>query len=335
MKKDIAQYTALEKVAILLIALGEDTTAEVLKYMNDKETEQIATTIAAVQNVDTDTMDQVLEEFETMLRQGKFVSQGGREFAHAALELAMGPERAQQVMARIGQKTSGLDVLKNAQASQILPVIRKEHPQTIALILTQIPPPLAANILMGLAEELQADITYRMATMATIRPEDLKELEENLATELQDIISGHVTDFNGPKIVADILNRAQQNTEFQVLDHIAQQDPELADSIRDKMFIFEDVKHLTDQDIRVLIRELDTHDLALSLKNADEDVKKRFFSNLSKNRAQMLKEEIEFLGKVRLSEVHEAQQKITQKVREQQANGQLRIVRADSNDMLK
>ena len=334
LNKPIEQLTALEKVAILLIALGEDTTAEILKHMSDEETEKIATTVAQVQHVDTTTMDRVLEEFESMLRQGQFVSQGGRAFAHAALELAMGPERAQQVMARIGQTASGLTLLRNAEANQILPIIRKEHAQTIALILTQIPPPLAAEILTGLSEEQQADVTYRMATISTIDPKVLQELEENLASELQDVLSGHVTDFDGPKVVADILNRAQQHTEFQVLDHIAQHDPELAESIREEMFVFDDLQHLSDQDIRTLLKEMDTNNLALALKNASDTIKNRFYANLSKNRANMLKEEIEFLGKVRLSEVQEAQQKIAQTVRELQESGQLRIVRADSDDVL-
>jgi len=332
LNKPIAKYTALEKVAILLIALGEDTTAEILKHMHDEETTQIATTIAKLQHVDTDTMDQVLEEFETMLRQGKFVSHGGREFAHAALELAMGPERAQQVMARIGHTASGLTLLKNAEASQVLPIIRKEHPQTIALILTQIPPALAAEILVGLSEEQQAEVTYRMATISTIDPKALKELEENLAAELRDVLSGHVTNFDGPKVVADILNRARQDTEYHVLDHIAQQDPELAESIREEMFVFDDLQHLSDQNMRALLKELDTNDLALALKNANTTIKNRFYANLSKNRAQLLKEEIEFLGKVRLSEVQQAQQKIAQTVRMLQESGLLRVVRADSKD---
>lgn len=334
MNKPIEQLTALEKVAILLIALGEDTTAEILKHMHDEETEKIANTLATVQHVNTDTMDHVLEEFETLLRQGQFVSHGGREFAHAALELAMGPERAQQVMARIGQTASGLTLLKNAEANQILPIIRKEQAQTIALILTQIPPALAADILTGLSEEQQADVTYRMATISTIDPKTLRELEENLASELQDVLSGHVTDFDGPKVVADILNRARQNTEFRVLDHIARRSPELAESIREEMFVFDDLQHLSDQDMRTLLKEMDTNDLALALKNANDTIKTRFYTNLSKNRANMLKEEIEFMGKVRLSEVQEAQQKIAQTVRELQESGQLRIVRADSDDVL-
>ncbi|MBT3604728.1 MAG: flagellar motor switch protein FliG [Candidatus Latescibacteria bacterium] len=334
MNKPIEQLTALEKVAILLIALGEDTTVEILKHMHDSETEKIAATIATVQHVDTHTMDQVLEDFESLLRQGQFVSQGGREFAHAALELAMGSERAEQVMARIGQTVSGLTLLKNADANQILPIIRKEQAQTIALILTQIPPSLAADILVGLSEEQQAEVSYRMATISSIEPEALRELEENLALELQDVLSGHVTDFDGPKVVADILNRAQQDTEFQVLDHIAQHDPELAESIREEMFVFDDLRHLSDQDMQILLKEIDANDLALALKNANETIKNRFFANLSQNRVNRLKEEIEFLGKVRLSEVQEAQQRVAQMVREYQESGQLRIVRADSNDML-
>lgn len=334
MNKPIEQLTALEKVAILLIALGEDTTAEILKHMHDEETEKIANTIAAVQHIDTATMDHVLEEFESMLRQGKFVSYGGRDFAHAALELAMGSERALQVMARIGQTTSGLTLLKNAEANQVLPIIRKEHPQTIALILTQIPPSLAADILTGLSEEQQSEVIYRMATISTINPETLRELETNLASELQDVLSGHVTDFDGPKVVADILNRARQDTEIQVLDHIAQLDPKLAESIREEMFVFDDLQQLSDQDIRTLLKQMDTSNLALSLKTATDTIKNRFFANLSKNRANTLKEEIEFLGKVRLSEVQAAQQHIAQTVRELQENGQLRIVRDDSNDIL-
>lgn len=254
MNKAIDQLTAMEKVAILLIALGEDTTAEILKHMPKDETEKIASALAALQHIDSATMDHVLEEFESMLRKGEFVSHGGREFAHADLELAMGPERAQKVMDRLGQTSSGLALLRNAEADQILPIIRKEHAQTIALILTQVPPALAAEILTGLATDQQAEVVFRMATIRTINPETLRELEDNLASELQDVLSGHVTDFDGPKAVADILNRARQDTEIQVLDHIAQHDPELAQSIREEMFVFEDVQKLSDLDIRTLLK---------------------------------------------------------------------------------
>ena len=246
----------------------------------------------------------------------------------------MGPERALQVMARIGQSDAGLTLLRNAEANQILPVIRKEHPQTIALILTQVPAQLAADLLTGLTEEQQSEVVYRMATIRTIDPDAMRELEKNLAAELRDVLSGRVSEFDGPKVVADILNRTGQNTEINVLDHIAHHSPELAETIRGEMFVFDDIQHLSDMDIRTLVREIDSNDLALALKNAAESLKIRFFSNLSKNRAQKLKEEIEFLGKVRLSEVEEAQKRISQTVREFQDSGQLRIVRADSGDPL-
>ena len=331
---NLEDLTALQKVAVFLIALGEDLTAEIMRYLSDQEAQDIALAITEMQVVNTELMDQVLEEFADHLIAGKSVSQGGADFARQALEIALGPDGAKKMMDRIHSNApSGLDMLRGIDPNQILPVIRKEHPQTIALILAQLEPDQAASILSGLNDALQADVTYRMATLKTISPDVLQELEESLSEDLQAILSGHLTEIGGPKAVADILNHARHDTELNVLDHIDGADPELAEAIRNEMFVFDDIAQLTDQDIRELMKAVDPNDLAMALKSADTRIKTRFFSNLSRRRGDMLQEEIGFLGQVRLSDVQAAQQKIAQTVRQLEDQGQVRVVRADSDDV--
>lgn len=192
--------SARMKVAILMISLGQETTAEVMKYLTDFEIEGIAQAISELDVVTTEQEDDVLEEFEQMLIAGKYVSQGGMDFARGALEKAMGPRKAQALLDRVSSTTtSGFYMLRNVDPNQIIPFISKEHPQTIALILSQLDASQAAGVLNGLPEEVQADVSFRIAQMESISPQVLRELEESLAQDLQAILSGQVTEIGGPK----------------------------------------------------------------------------------------------------------------------------------------
>ncbi len=206
-EEDSVGLSAGTKVAILMISLGQETTAEVMKYLTDIEIEQIAQNIAELDVVTTEQEDEVLEEFEQMLIAGQYVSQGGMDFARGALEKAMGPRKAQALLDRVSSTTSsGFYMLRNVDPNQIIPFISKEHPQTIALILSQLEAAQAAGVINGLPEDLQADVSYRIATMESISPQILRELEDSLAENLQTILSGQVTEIGGPKAVAEILN---------------------------------------------------------------------------------------------------------------------------------
>ena len=324
------EVTARQKAAILLIALGQQTTAEVMKYLSDFEIEESAQAIAEVEVVTADQEDKVLEEFEHFLLAGKYVSQGGVEFARGALEMAVGPRKAENLLERVNSTTtSGFYMLRNVDPAQIVPFVSKEHPQTIALILSQLEPTQAAGVMNGLREELQADVSFRIAQMDNISPQVLRELEDSLAGDLQAILAGQVTEIGGPKAVAEILNRTGRSTEMAVLERMDAKDPELAENVRNKMFVFDDINKLTDREIQTLMREVDQKDLVVALKAASEELKDKILGNMSERVRTFITEEMEFQGPMRLSEVEEVQLRIVQQVRQLEEQGQITIVRGD------
>ncbi len=328
------EMPARQKTAILMIALGQDTTAEVMKYLSDVEVEAIAQSISELDVVTTEQEDEVLEEFEQLLLAGKYVSQGGIDFARGALEKALGPRKAQALLDRVNSTTSsGFYMLRNVDPNQIVPFISKEHPQTISLILSQLDATQAAGVLTGLPEELQSDVAFRIAQMDNIQPQVLRELEESLANELQAILSGQITEIGGPKAVAEILNRTGRSTEKAVLERLDAQDPELAEEVRNQMFVFDDIANLTDREIQMILWEVDTKDLAVALKGGADELQDRIFGNVSERVGTMIKEEIQFSGPVRMSDVEEVQLRVVQTVRQLEEAGQVTIVRGDSNDV--
>ena len=332
-EEDTDEVSAGTKVAILMISLGQETTAEVMKYLSDMEIEGIAQNIAELEIVTTEQEDAVLEEFEQMLVAGQYVSQGGLDFARGALEKAMGPRKAQELLDRVTSKTtSGFYMLRNVDPNQLIPYVAKEHPQTIALILSQLDSNQAAGVINGLGEELQADVAYRIATMESISPQVLRELEDSLAQDLQSIMTGQVTEIGGPKAVAEILNSTGRSTEKAVLERLDALDPELAENVRNQMFVFDDIANLTDREIQLILREVDSKDLSTALKGAGDEMKDRIFTNVSERVGTMMKEEMEFSGPVRMSDVEEVQLRIVQTVRQLEEAGQVTIVRGDTSD---
>ncbi len=332
-EEEMDELPARRKVAILMIALGQETTAEVMKYLADVEVEQIAQSISELDVVTTEQEDEVLEEFESLLLAGKYVSQGGMDFARGALEKALGPRKAQALLDRVSSTTSsGFYMLKNVDPNQIIPFVSKEHPQTISLILSQLDPNQAAGVLNGLSEEMQSDVAFRIAQMENISPQVLRELEDSLAQDLQAIMTGQITEIGGPKAVAEILNSTGRSTEKAVLERLDAMDPELAEEVRNQMFVFDDIAKLTDREIQMILREVDTKDLAVALKGANEEMQDRIFGNMSERVGTMLKEEMQFGGPVRMSDVEEVQLRIVQSVRQLEEAGQVTIIRGDSND---
>tara|TARA_B100001123_G_scaffold435768_1_gene564884 strand:- start:1190 stop:2209 length:1020 start_codon:yes stop_codon:yes gene_type:complete len=328
------EVPARQKVAVLMISLGQETTAEVMKYLTDIEIEQIAQSIAELDVVTTEQEDAVLEEFEQLLIAGKYVSQGGIDFARGALEKALGPRKATGLLDRVTSTTSsGFYMLRNVDPNQIIPFLSKEHPQTIALILSQLEPAQSAGVVNGLPEELQADVSFRIAQMENISPQVLRELEETLATELQAILAGQVTEIGGPKAVAEILNQTGRSTEKAVLERLDAQDPELAEEVRNQMFVFDDIAKLTDREIQMILREVDSKDLAVALKGASEEMQDRILGNMSERVGTMLREEMDFSGPVRMSDVEDVQLRVVQTVRQLEEAGQITIVRGETSDV--
>ena len=327
-----AELPFLQKVAIVMIALGEETSGEVMKHLSDYEVEEITQAIASLKTVSTDVIDKVLEDFEQHMRAGEWLSQGGIDFARAALERAVGPRKAQEILERVTTRvTSGFYMLKNVAPDQIAPFISHEHPQTVALILSQLEPMQASGILSSLPERMQSDVAYRIATMDNITPSVIKQIEESLESSLRDMLSGD-QDVGGPKVVADMLNLTGSSVEKNILDNMDSQDPEVAEAVRNLMFTFEDIAKLTDREIQGLLREVDQKDLTVSLKAASEELRDKVLGNLSERVRTMLTEEMEFLGPMRLKEVEEVQLRIVQQVRQLEEQGQITIVHGEDED---
>ena len=326
------ELPAMHKVAILFVALGQETAGEVMKFLSDYEIEEITQNVASLKGVKSEVMDKVLDEFEQHLLAGAWVSQGGMDFARGALERAVGPRKAQEILDRVASTvTSGFYMLKNVSAEQIAPFISHEHPQTVALILSQLDPMQASGILAQLPERMQADVAFRIATMENITPAVLKEIEEALEASLRDILGGN-QDVGGPKVVADMLNLTGSSVEKNVLDQMDAQDPEIAEAVRNLMFTFADINKLTDRELQILLREVDQKDLVIALKAAEEELKDKILGNMSERVRTFITEEMEFLGPMRLSEVEEVQLRIVQQVRQLEEQGQVTIVRGDADD---
>ena len=241
-----------EKVAVMMVALGQESAADIMKFLTDYEIEEITHTITELKHLPIDVQDEVLADFEQHLLAGEYMSQGGVDFARGALERAVGPRKAQEILDRVmSAVSSGFSLLKNVPPEQIAPFISHEHPQTIALILSQLDSDQSAGILSQLSETTQAEVAYRIATMENITPSVLKQIEESLEANLRDILGGN-QDVGGPKVVADILNLTVGSVEKNVLDRLDAQDPEVAEFVRNQMFVFEDTQKLTDREIQLM-----------------------------------------------------------------------------------
>jgi flagellar motor switch protein FliG len=328
------ELPTLHKVAILMVALGQEASSQVMKFLSDREIEEITQAIAALKNVTSQLMDQVLEDFEQHMMAGEWVIQGGVDFARDVLERAVGPRKAQEILERVNTRaTSGFYILKNVSPEQIAPFISHEHPQTIALILSQLDPEQAAGILAHLPERMQAEVAYRIATMENITPSVLKQIEESLEANLRDILGGN-RDVGGPKVVADILNLTGSTVERSVLDLMDGTDPEIAEQVRNMMFVFNDLVKLTDRELQLLLKEVEQKDLVVALKGADEELMDRVLGNMSERMRQFLVEEMEFLGPTRLSEVEEVQLRIVQTCRQLEEQGQIVVTRGDAGQTM-
>jgi len=323
----------LQKLAILFIGLGQELSGEVFKYLSDFEIEEIAQAISSLKNVQTETHNAVMENFKQHMQAGEWIAHGGIDYARQILERAVGPRKGAEIINRIISKvSSGFYMLKNVAPDQIAPFISHEHPQTIALILSQLDPTQAAGILSNLPQRMQADVAYRIATMENITPNVLKQIEESLEQSLRDILSDN-QDVGGPKVVGDMLNMTGSSVEKNVLDQMDAQAPEVAEAVRNLMFVFEDIgKALTDRDLQKLLGELDKQDelrryLASSLKAAQKQIKDKLFGNMTEAMRQAVEQEMMELGSMRLADVEEAQLRVVQQVRLLEEKGEVTIVR--------
>ena len=318
-----------EKAAIILIAMGKEMSAQIMRYLSEPEIEKLTTEIARVENIDSKTEMAVLNEFFSMLKASEFISEGGIDYAKDLLEASVGKTRAEGIIKKISETLhpSGFSLLKDVDPVHLIEFIRNEHPQTIALILSQLNPTQASGVISQLPEDVQTDVAMRIATMEKISPEIINEIESVLDVHLKEVISGNLSASGGVKAVASILNLVDRSTEKSIVSNMEMENPELASNIKNLMFVFEDILILDDRSIQLILKEVDTKELAIALKAASDELKEKLFKNVSERVEQMIKEEMEFTGPTRISVVEESQQRIVEIVRRLEDEQQIVIVR--------
>ena len=330
------QFSGVQKAAILLIALGPEKSATIFKHLKEDEIEELTLEIANTRSVDPQTKEAVLNEFYQVCLAQQYIAEGGIGYAKELLEKALGDDRAQDVISRL---TASLQVrpfefVRKTDPSQLLNFIQDEHPQTIAMILSYLSPTQASLVLGALTLEKQSDVARRIATMDRTSPDVIKEVERVLERKLASLVNQDYTIVGGVDAIVSILNSVDRGTEKHIMETLEIEEPELADEIRKKMFVFEDILLLNDRAIQRVLRDVENSDLAVALKSTNEEVQNVIFKNLSTRLAAMIKEDIEFMGPVRMKDVEEAQQKIVGVIRKLEDAGEIVISRGGGDDIV-
>ena len=330
------RINGLQKAAILLIALGPEKSASVFKHLKEDEIEELTLEIANTRSVTPQLKEDVINEFYQICLAQQYIAEGGISYAKELLEKSFGSDKARDV---IGKLTSSLQVkpfefVRKTDASQLLSFIQDEHPQTIALILSYLAPNQASMIICALPPDRQADVAKRIAIMDRTSPDVIKEVERVLESKLASLVNQDYTIIGGVDSVVEILNAVDRGTEKHIMETLEIEEPELADEIRKKMFVFEDILLLDDRSIQRVLREVDNNDLAIALKGSNEDVQNAIFNNLSKRLAVMIKEDMDFMGPVRMKDVEEAQQKIVNIIRKLEDSSEIVISRGGGDEII-
>ena len=330
------KMSGLQKSAILLIALGPEKSASIFKHLKEEEIEELTLEIANTRSITPQIKESVIEEFYQVCLAQQYIAEGGIGYAKELLEKALGTEKALDV---IGKLTASLQVkpfefIRKTEPSQLLNFIQDEHPQTIALILAYLSPQQASIIISSLPQERQADVAKRVAMMDRTSPDVIKEVEKILESKLASLVNQDYTIIGGVDQVVEILNAVDRGTEKHIMETLEIEEPELADEIRKKMFVFEDILLLDDRAIQRVLHDVDNNDLALALKGSNEQVQNAIFNNLSKRLAAMIKEDMEFMGPVRMKDVEEAQQKIVNIIRKLEDSAEIVISRGGGDEII-
>lgn len=330
------EYNGIQKAAILLIALGPEKSASIFKHLKEDEIEELTLEIANTRSVSPQTKESVLNEFYQVCLAQQYIAEGGIGYAKELLDKALGSDKAQEVITKL---TASLQVrpfefVRKTDPSQVLNFIQDEHPQTIAMILSYLSSAQSAMILGALTPEKQADVAKRIAKMDRTSPDVIKEVERVLERKLSSLINQDYTIVGGVDAIVGILNTVDRGTEKHIMESLEIEEPELADEIRKKMFVFEDILLLDDRAIQRVLRDVDNNDLAVALKGANEEVQNVIFKNLSKRLAAMIREDMEFMGPVRMKDVEEAQQKIVGIIRKLEDSAEIVISHGGGDEII-
>ncbi len=328
--------TGKQKAAILLISLGPEVSAEIFKHLRDEEIEELTIEIANIRKVSADDKASILSEFHDLLVAKDVISSGGIEYAREVLEKALGNQKALDIIQRLTAtlQVKPFDFVRKTDPAQLLNFIQSEHPQTIALIIAYLAPDQAATILSALPPDRQADVARRIAMMDSTSPDVIRDVERLLERKLSTVVSTDFTSAGGVQSVVDILNRVDRTTEKTIMESMEIQDPEMAEEIKKRMFVFEDIVQLDDRAIQQILRDVDSKDLALALKGSNEEVGAKVQRNMSKRASDMLKEDMEYMGPVRLRDVEDAQQRIVNIIRKLEEAGEIVIARGGGDEVI-
>ena len=336
MATNTQDYTGIQKAAILLIALGPERSADIFKHLKEDEIEELTLEIANTRSVSPQVKEDVLNEFYQICLAQQDIAEGGIGYAKELLDKALGEDRAKEVITKL---TASLQVrpfefVRKTDPSQLLNFIQDEHPQTIAMILSYLTSAQAALVIGALPPEKQADVAKRIAMMDRTSPDVIKEVERVLEKKLSSLVNQDYTIVGGVDAIVNILNTVDRTTEKHIMESLEIEEPELADEIRKKMFVFEDILLLDDRAIQRVLRDVDNADLGVALKAANEEVQNVIFKNLSKRLAAMIKEDMEFMGPVRMKDVEEAQQKVVSVIRKLEDSGEIVISRGGGDEIV-
>jgi flagellar motor switch protein FliG len=336
MQAEVETLTGSRKAAIFLVAMGADVSAKIFKSLDEAEIEILSTEISRLPNVDQGLTTAVIHEFMQMALTKQYITSGGLNYALDVLERAVGRGRAQEIVTRIQAtfQPARFAAVKKADPNQLASILRREHPQTVALVLANLEPEVGAAILAGLPDEMRADVTLRIATIDKTSPEVLKQIEQVLEKQVSAGFASGVSYGSGAQTVAELLNRVDPATQKEILGRLDENSPSLAEQIRALMFTFEDLVNVDDRGIQRILQETDQKDLVLALKAASEEIVGKIFRNMSERTSSIVKQEMEFLGPVRLRDVEEAQRKIVATTRKLEETGEIILTGRGGGDQI-
>ncbi len=330
------ELNGVQKAAILLITLGPEKSAEIFKHLKEEEIEELTLEIANTRSVSPEVKEGVISEFYQVCLAQQYIAEGGIGYAKELLEKALGNDKAQDVISKL---TASLQVrpfefIRKTEPAQVLNFIQDEHPQTIAMILSYLTPSQSAQILGALSPEMQADVAKRIALMDRTSPDVIKEVERVLERKLSSLLNQDYTSAGGVDSIVAILNSVDRRTEKRIMESLEIDEPELAEDIRKKMFVFEDILLLDDRSIQRVLRDVENNTLGVALKSTNEEVQNVVFKNMSTRMAAMIKEDMDYMGPVRMKDVEEAQQQIVGIIRKLEDSGEIIISRGGGDDLV-
>ena len=328
--------TRWQKAAILVVSLGPEASGKLFQHLPQEEVEQLTLEVARLGRISPEARETVVSEYRELCLAQSYITEGGVSYARETLQSAFGPERANEILGRVTQAMEivPFEFLRKAEPAQLLMFLQEEHPQTIALILAYLPAANAASVLAGLAPELRSEVARRLAMMDRTPPEVIREVERVLKRKLSNVISTEMTSAGGVKSLVEVLNWVDRSTERTILESLAEEAPDVAEEVKKLMFVFEDIALLDDRAITQVLREVDSKELALALKGVKPEVAERIFKCMSERASAMLKEDMEFMGPVRVRAVEEAQQRVVNIIRRLEETGEIVVARGEQEEII-